>query len=97
LRVDEFRKMLEKYRDGDLTAEEEEEIENELEKLDIYQSLLEKEFTEIHTENDLEPNKKILKQSQNFAYMRIGLVALIITLLLLPTLNLFAMILGITP
>lgn len=87
------------YRNGTLTEEEEEEFENELEKLDEYQSFLEAESVEAMKwdEHYLERERKILKRSQQSAYFRIALISLVVSLLLLPTLNLMAMALGILP
>lgn len=91
LKSDEFKRKLEQYQQGSLTPEEEEQFENELEKLDEYQNFLETEMKIEVTKNEYDPNleKRILKRSQLFAYLRIGLSTLISVLLILPTLNLF--------
>jgi len=99
LTVDEFKKKLIAYESGNLTPDEEEQFEQELEKLDEYQA-----FLEAHIGDTLDPSpnrckveEKILRRSQSVAYFRMGLIALIVSLLLLPTLNLFALIIGVWP
>lgn len=74
---------------GTLSKKEEEKFEHELEKLDEYQLFLEAELGETMNEN------KILRRSQAIAYVRMGFVSLIISLLLLPTLNLLALVFSI--
>lgn len=82
---------------GILTDEEEKRFEDELEKLDEYQAFLEAETSRISNENEygLETERNILRRSQLSAYFRMGLISIVISLLLLPTLNLFAMALDI--
>jgi len=89
LKIDEFKDCLQKYQMGTLSKKEEEKFEHELEKLDEYQLFLEAELGETMNEN------KILRRSQAIAYVRMGFVSLIISLLLLPTLNLLALVFSI--
>lgn len=99
LTSEEFKANLEKYRRGTLTEEEEERFEAALEKLDVYQAFLEAEAEETLNDNRsiLETERDILRRSQLVAYFRMGLISLVISLLLLPTLNLMAMALDILP
>ena len=94
LNSDEFKVKFKKYRQGTLTEEEEERFEDELEKLDEYQAILETETRGRPNKNDYNPEteRRILKRSQMFAYFRIGLSSLVTALLILPTLNLFTSI-----
>lgn len=96
---DQFKENLKKYHKGNLTPEEEEEFENELEKLDEYQAFLEAETRRETEDNDYlqEKERKILKRSQSSAYFRMGLVSLIVSLLVVPTLNVLAMAFDIIP
>lgn len=99
LNINEFKDKLKKYKQGVLTEGAERKFENELEKLDEYQAFLEAETGEMSNGNDysLETERKIIKRSQLFAYLQVGLIALVTSLLLLPTLNLLAMALNIIP
>ncbi|MDA3130860.1 hypothetical protein ACFPTR_13765 [Aliibacillus thermotolerans] len=96
---EEFKAKFKKYRMGMLTVEEEEQFEDELEKLDEYQAFLEVETAGISSgdEYSLETERKILRRSQLSAYFRMGLISIVVSLLLLPTLNLFAMAFDIFP
>lgn len=95
----EFKENLKKYEFGLLTAEEEEQFEEILEKLDEYQAILEAETTgSLKKDYDnFEAERKILKRSELHAYFRISLISLIVSLLLLPTLNLIAMAFNLLP
>jgi len=99
LTIDEFKKKLIAYESGNLSPVEAEKFEKELEKLDEYQAFLEAYIGDTSNPSPDHPNveKKVLRRSQSAAYFRMGLVALIVSLLLLPTLNLFALILGVLP
>lgn len=95
----EFKVLFKKYQMGTSTEEEEERFESELEKLDEYQAFLEAETGETLNimSYSLETERKILRRSQLAAHFRMGLISLVISLLLLPTLNLIALALGIFP
>jgi|SRR5690625_4775688 len=97
--IDEFKRKLNDYVAGNLTPDEAEQFEQELEKLDEYQAFIEANVDDVPDYKlDGPPiDKKVLRRSQSTAYFRMGLVALIVSLLLLPTLNLFALIIGISP
>lgn len=97
--IDEFKKKLIAYESGNLSPVEAEKFEKELEKLDEYQAFLEAYIGDTSNPSADHPTveKKVLRRSQSAAYFRMGLVALIVSLLLLPTLNLFALILGVLP
>lgn len=99
LNIEEFKENFKKYKQGTLTEEAEERFEDELEKLDEYQAFLETETGRMSNGVDYNPEteRKILRRSQLSAYFRMGLISLVISLLLLPTLNLFAMALDILP
>jgi len=99
LNIDEFKTTFKKYRMGNLTPEAEEKFEGELEKLDEYQAFIEMEIGGTQEDNNYlqEEERKIFKRSQSSAYIRMGLVSLIISLLLLPTLNVLAMAFNIVP
>ena len=99
LNSDDFKRYFKKYQMGTLNDEEMDRLENELEKLDEYQTFLEVEMEEISKRNgyNLETERKILRRGQFFAYFRIGLVSIVVSLLLLPTLYLLALALDILP
>lgn len=83
-----FKERFKRYRYGKVTDEEERLVENELEKLDEYQSFLEEEFEEGFKDPGLDVENAILRRSKVMAYLRTGLAAIIAALLILPTLNL---------
>lgn len=99
LNIERFKDNLKKYKQGVLSGEEEKQFEDELEKLDEYQAFLEAETGRMSYGIDYNPEteRKILRRSQFSAYFRMGLISLVISLLLLPTLNLFAMVLDVIP
>lgn len=88
-----FKEKLKQYKEGSLSEEEEELFEDELGKLDEYQSFLESESAqEIKNIDHPDKVKGILKRSQTNAYIRIGLVSVITVLLIMPLVNFFASI-----
>lgn|GEM_PF-2119994 len=99
LNIEKFKENFKKYKQGALSEEEENQFEDELEKLDEYQAFLEAETGGMSYGVDYNPEneRKILRRSQFTAYFRMGLISLVISLLLLPTLNLFAMVFDIIP
>lgn len=92
MKSDEFKNQFRKYRLDTLSEKEEKEIENELEKLDEYQMFLETEMggseSFIEEKNyNLKTEREILKRSQFLAYFRMGIISLVVSLLVPPTLN----------
>ncbi|WP_156644685.1 hypothetical protein [Lentibacillus sp. JNUCC-1] len=96
---EEFKSNFKKYREGTLTEEEEIQMEGELDKLEQYQAFLEAETEDEANESNRNPevDRKILRRSQSSAYIRTGLIALVVGLLIPPSIHLFAMVFDLLP
>lgn len=88
---DDFKDKLKKYKEGKLSDEESKEIEQELDKLEIYQEFMNKEFNEIEgkeTQREEINYKKMIKKGKWKARFNIAITAIAIFMV-------FSIILGI--
>ncbi|KGP91070.1 anti-sigma-M factor yhdL [Pontibacillus chungwhensis BH030062] len=76
--TDEFKERLKRYHEGQLSADEEAEMERELDKFDVYQSFLDEQEEEDHTEIN---SQEVIRKG--WFHQRFSIIATVLTILLL--------------
>ncbi|MEC1732143.1 anti-sigma factor [Bacillus mojavensis] len=84
---EEFKKRFDQYKNGEMSDQEMTAFEEELEKLEVYQELIDSELPDDHDwDVDISPEKQkaILAYGKRKSYLRISALAVISTLMILP-------------
>ncbi|MBU8787899.1 MULTISPECIES: anti-sigma factor [Bacillus] len=83
---EDFKKRWEQYKNGELSEAEMIQVEEELEKLEAYQEMLDQEMKDENWDLSISPEKQkaILRYGKNKSYLRISTLAVISTLIILP-------------
>ncbi|MCD5325406.1 MULTISPECIES: anti-sigma factor [Pontibacillus] len=77
--TDDFKERLRRYQEGELSKEEEDEMEQDLDKFDVYQSFLEEQSEE--KEEPFINSQEVIRKG--WFYQRFSLIATVLTVLLL--------------